>query len=160
MPKIHLVLHNIRSTYNVGSIFRTADGLGVDEIIISGYTPYPNVNNDPRLPHESLKVSKQIAKTALGAESSVKFRLEDDLVSWLQASRLPIVALEQAPNSVLLKNYHPPQELVLILGEEVEGIPAELLQLANTILEIPMVGRKESFNVSVATAIALYELKR
>ena len=158
MPRITLLLHNIRSTHNVGSIFRTADGFGVARIIISGYTPYPTYAGDTRLPHEAVKLTKQIQKTALGATASVPFEYHDNLLTWLDTNTLPLVALEQATSSVPLTEFTPPEEFVLVLGEEVEGITAELLDRCNHIVEIPMHGQKESFNVSVATGIALYAL--
>ena len=128
------------------------------EIIFSGYSPYPRLANDSRLPHIIDKLSNQIHKTALGAESIVPFRFIEDIGSWLTAQSSPIVALEQATSSTPLDKYRPPKELILLLGEEVNGIPQEILRLANEIVEIPMSGQKESFNVSVAAAIALYAM--
>lgn len=159
MPEIIVVAHNIRSTHNVGAIFRTAEGLGVKKIILSGYTPYPQAENDTRLPHIAEKLSSQIHKTALGAEALVPFeyQLEPD-ISTLISEGYRIVALEQAPNSTPLTAYKPPEKLVLILGEEVHGIPVTLLERCQDIVEIPMKGTKESFNVSVAAGIALYHL--
>lgn len=158
MPKVSVLLHNIRSTHNVGSIFRTAEGLGIERIILTGYTPYPIYTGDTRLPHLANKITKQINKTALGAESSVSFEYHDNLLTWLDGNTLPLVALEQAERSVLLKDFSAPSEFVLVLGEEVNGIPAELLSRCNSVVEIPMKGTKESFNVSVAAGIALYSL--
>lgn len=158
MPKITLLLHNIRSTHNVGSIFRTAEGFGVTRIILTGYTPYPAYEGDTRLPHLATKIDKQIHKTALGAESSVPFEYHDNLLTWLGTNTLPLVALEQSPRSVRLTDFKAPNEFVLVLGEEVEGIPADLLDHCESIVEIPMKGKKESFNVSVAAGIALYAL--
>lgn len=158
MPEITLLLHNIRSTHNVGSIFRTAEGFGVNRIILTGYTPYPALHNDPRLPHLTEKINKQIHKTALGAESSVPFEYHDDLLTWLGGNTLPLVALEQSTRSVVLNDFQPPKEFVLVLGEEVSGIPSELLERCQHVVEIPMKGKKESFNVSVAAGIALYAL--
>lgn len=156
MPKITLLLHNIRSTHNVGSIFRTAEGFGVKEIILSGYTPFPKVENDTRLPHLAEKIDQQIHKTALGAEKMVPFRQVEDVDKILSGSNMPIVALEQSPDSQPLNTFDPPDEFMLILGEEVNGIEPELLSRCETIVEIPMLGQKESFNVSVACGIALY----
>ena len=158
MPKITLLLHNIRSTHNVGSIFRTAEGFGIEKIILTGYTPYPTYPGDTRLPHLAEKITKQIHKTALDAESSVPFEYHDNLLTWLNGNTLPLVALEQDDTSVDLRNFTPPDEFVLVLGEEVEGIPTELLTTCQSIVEISMRGKKESFNVSVATGIALYAL--
>lgn len=160
MSEITLILHNIRSTHNVGSIFRTAEGFGVKEIIISGYTPYPHMPNDSRLPHIAEKLASQIHKTALGAETMVPFRQFDDLEAWLDGDgkRFELVALEQSPTSTLLPDFSPPTSFALLLGEEVHGIPNSLLRRCAHTVEIPMHGQKESFNVSVATGIALYGL--
>lgn len=159
MPKITLLLHNIRSTHNVGSIFRTAEGFGVSNIVLTGYTPYPTYTDDARLPHLALKIDKQINKTALGATASVPFEYHDNLLTWLDSNTLPLVALEQDPHSHNLADFTPPNEFVLVLGEEVDGIPAELLTRCEAIVEIPMKGAKESFNVSVAAGIALFSLQ-
>lgn len=162
MPGITLIAHNIRSAHNVGAIFRTAEGFGVNKIILSGYSPYPAHDDDKRLPHESRKVSQQIHKTALGAELIVPFERYPVLDSWLATNqagpRLPIVALEQAENSIPINKFNCPDEIALLLGEEVKGIADTYMQLADYTVEIPMKGQKESFNVSVATGIALYAL--
>ncbi|HEY1085467.1 MAG TPA: TrmH family RNA methyltransferase [Candidatus Saccharimonadales bacterium] len=158
MPKITLVLHNIRSTHNVGAIFRTAEGFGVEKIICSGYTPYPKVESDVRLPHISEKLTSQIHKTALGAEEMVPFEYYEDIDQWFRQNRLPVLALEQSPDSQIISEYIPPEEFVLLLGEEVHGIEEQYLRQAKATLEIPMKGKKESFNVSIATGIALYAL--
>lgn len=161
MPEIILIAHNIRSTHNVGSIFRTAEGFGVSRVILSGYTPYPKLPNDPRLPHIADKLSAQIDKTALGAASLVPFEHQETLnLGTLQLAGYRIVALEQAANSISLCDYTAPDKLALLLGEEVRGTTPELLAQVDDIIEIPMHGQKESFNVSVATGIALYGLTR
>jgi 23S rRNA (guanosine2251-2'-O)-methyltransferase len=158
MPRITLLLHNIRSTHNVGSIFRTAEGFGVEKIILSGYTPYPELPTDPRLPHIRQKLAAQIHKTALGAEAMVPFEYHDNPLTWLEGTTLPLVALEQHPTSQNLRTYTPPPEFILLLGEEVNGIEDALLTRTDAIIEIPMQGKKESFNVSIAAGIALYAL--
>lgn len=159
MPDIIVIAHNIRSTHNVGAIFRTAEGFGVSRIILSGYTPYPTLEHDSRLPHISQKLTSQIHKTALGAETIVPFTYsETPPINELKAAGYRIVGLEQAPTSIVVTKYHAPEKVALVLGEEVEGIPADLLTQCEDIIEIPMVGKKESFNVSVATGIALYQL--
>jgi tRNA G18 (ribose-2'-O)-methylase SpoU len=157
MSKIIIIAHNIRSTHNVGAIFRSAEGFGVEKIILSGYTPYPKTQNDTRLPHIADKLTAQIHKTALGAETMVPFTHQEtpDIQSLKQAG-YSIVGLEQDDHSVLLSEYTPPEYVALLLGEEVHGIESELLNECDTIVEIPMVGKKESFNVSVAAGIALY----
>jgi len=162
MPRLTLVLHNIRSTHNVGSIFRSAEGFGVSKIILSGYTPYPLIKNDTRLPHIAEKLHKQIQKTALGAEAMVPFEyIGSDVILYLNQQTEKgqrIVGLEQDKRSVPISEYTPTSDIVLLLGEEVEGISPELRNLCDDLIEIPMVGKKESFNVSVATGIALYAL--
>lgn len=158
MPEITLLLHNIRSIHNVGSIFRTADGFGVKKIVLTGYTPYPAHDSDTRLPHVAERITKQLNKTALGATASVPFEQYDNPLTWLDSNTLPLVALEQSASSSMLNSYEAPNTFVLVLGEEVEGISEDLLRRCDDIVEIPMVGIKESFNVSVAAGIALYAL--
>ncbi len=159
MPEIIVIAHNIRSTYNIGSIFRSCEGFGVYKIILSGYSPYPKLLNDLRLPHIADKMTLQIHKTALGAEIMVPFEHEEvpDLDS-LKKQGYTIVGLEQDEQSTQLSEYSAPAKIALILGEEVYGIPNEFLIKCDDIIEIPMVGKKESYNVSVATGIALYAL--
>lgn len=161
MPEIIVIAHNIRSTHNVGSIFRTAEGFGVKHIILSGYTPYPKTDNDPRLPHIALKLTSQIHKTALGAETLVPFEYQEHPdIQTFKENGYRIVALEQAEQSVSLREYVAPEKVALLLGEEVHGVTDELLEACDTIIEIPMHGQKESFNVSVAAGIALYALSK
>lgn len=159
MSEIIVIAHNIRSTHNVGSIFRTAEGFGVSKIILSGYTPYPKLPVDNRLPHIADKLTAQIHKTALGAEVMIPFEYQSnpDIVG-LRNKNFDIVGLEQDADSTLLDAYKVPKKLALILGEEVHGIPPELIAQCDTLIEIPMKGKKESFNVSVAAGIALYGL--
>lgn len=159
MPEIIVIAHNIRSTHNVGAIFRTAEGFGVKKIILSGYTPYPKIAGDSRLPHIAEKLHAQIHKTALGAESLVPFEYQETPnLTALQSNGYRIAGLEQDATSIALPSYTAPEKIALLLGEEVHGIPTELLRYCEDILEIPMVGEKESFNVSVAAGIALYQL--
>lgn len=156
-----VIAHNIRSTHNVGAILRSCDGFGVAKVYATGYTPYPTIPGDARLPHQRQKLTRQIAKTALGAEATVDVNHADDPTQVIESYKnkgYVVAALEQAPLSVALPSYHPPKKLVLLLGEEVHGITPELLALCDDVLEIPMKGRKESFNVSVATGIALYAI--
>lgn len=159
MPEIVVIAHNIRSTHNVGAIFRTAEGFGVSKIILSGYTPYPLTSNDTRLPHIAQKLARQIQKTALGAESLVPFEyFEEPPIETLRSNGYRIVGLEQDERSIMLSEYSAPEKIALLLGEEVEGITRELIDACDDIIEIPMVGKKESFNVSVAAGIAMYAL--
>jgi 23S rRNA (guanosine2251-2'-O)-methyltransferase len=159
MPEIIVIAHNIRSTHNVGAIFRTGEGFGVTKIILSGYTPYPRIEHDSRLPHIADKLTQQIHKTALDAETIVPFEYQEiPPIEEYRSKGFRIVGLEQDKDSVMLPDYQPPQKIVLLLGEEVEGISHNLIRLCDDIIEIPMVGKKESYNVSVATGIALYAL--
>ena len=159
MPEIIVIAHNIRSTHNVGSIFRTAEGFGVTKIILSGYSPYPHILGDTRLPHIYEKLTSQIHKTALDAEAMVAFEyIESPPLEELKAAGYRLVALEQEDRSINLVDYETPDKVALLIGEEVHGIEADLLAQCQDVLEIPMVGKKESFNVSVATGIALYAL--
>jgi 23S rRNA (guanosine2251-2'-O)-methyltransferase len=159
MPEIIVIAHNIRSTHNIGAIFRTAEGFGVQKIILSGYSPYPMLKNDTRLPHIAEKLHGQIHKTALGAESFVSFEYQEAPdIEHFKAKGYRIVGLEQNERSILLPDYKPPQKLALFLGEEVHGIETSFIQQCDDLIEIPMHGKKESFNVSVAHGIALYAL--
>ena len=159
LPEIVVIMHNIRSAHNVGSIFRTAEGFGVSEILLTGYTPYPTTKDDTRLPHIAEKLTAQIHKTALGAEALVPFRYYPTLdLASLQLAGYQIVGLEQDARSSILPHYTPPSKIALLLGEEVQGIDQALLSQCDDLIEIPMKGRKESFNVSVAAGIALYAL--
>lgn len=159
MPEIIVIAHNIRSTHNVGSLFRTAEGFGISKIILSGYSPYPLLANDSRLPHIANKLTAQIHKTALGAETMVPFEHQEVLdLDTIKHNGFTIVALEQDERSVMLNDYIPPAKIALLLGEEVSGIAEEWRNQSDAFVEIPMQGKKESFNVSVAAGIALYGL--
>jgi len=159
MPEIIVIAHNIRSTHNVGSIFRTCEGFGVSKLILSGYTPYPKHASDARLPYIFNKLTDQIHKTALGAETLVPFeyQLEPNLEA-LKNQGYEIVGLEQDKRSIMLPSFNIPERIVLLLGEEVNGIALDMRDQCDHLLEIPMHGKKESFNVSVAAGIALYAL--
>ena len=161
MNEIIVVLDNVRSTHNVGSILRTADGLGVSKVVLTGYTPYPKVMNDERLPHEITKQTNAIKKTSLGAEATMDIeRHEDisDVIDSLKKTQYTIVSLEQNKLSTPINKLMIPNKVALIVGNEINGINERSLESSDFIVEIPMKGKKESFNVSVATGIALYEL--
>ena len=162
MIDIILIANNLRSSHNVGSLLRTAEGLGVNRVILSGYTPYPIITNDQRLPHLAQKINKQIAKTALGAEQMVNYQHVDNLEALLpelKAQGYHIVGLEQSDRSIVLKDFQSPKKLVLILGREVEGLEPEIMASCDQLIEIPMLGQKESFNVVQAAAMAVYDLR-
>ncbi len=159
VPEIIVIIHNIRSTHNVGAIFRSCEGFGVSKIIISGYSPYPKLAVDDRLPHIYNKLTDQIHKSALGAEMMVPFEYQvlPDFVE-LKKQGYSIVGLEQDDRSIMLPYFKAPTKLALVLGEEVKGITNDLRDVCDYLIEIPMQGQKESFNVSVAAGIALYQL--
>jgi len=159
MPEIIVIAHNIRSTHNIGSIFRTCEGFGVSKIILSGYSPYPKSPNDTRMPHLIEKLTNQIHKTALGAEAMVPFEYHEVLnLNLLKDKGFSVVGLEQDEHSVPIGEYLTPKKIALLIGEEVRGLTEDLRNQCDDLIEIPMHGKKESFNVSVATGIALYTL--
>ncbi|MEK7649774.1 MAG: TrmH family RNA methyltransferase [Patescibacteria group bacterium] len=148
-----IVLHNIRSLHNVGSVLRTADGAGVSKVYMTGYTPSPV--------DEMGRVRKEIAKTALGAEESVAWECTADisrLIAKLKKEGFYIVALEQTPDAVDYRSFAPREPLALIVGNEVRGLSGALIEKVDASIVIPMRGKKESLNVSVAAGIALYRL--
>jgi tRNA G18 (ribose-2'-O)-methylase SpoU len=165
MRDIVLIAHNVRSCHNVGSLLRTAEGLGIQKVWLVGYTPYPKLpdgTDDERLPHIAAKLHKQISKTALGAESLQAWEHTPDItpiLAQLKADGYTIAAIEQSPRAVALPQFKPPEKLALIVGREVEGIEPELLAACDVILEIPMFGDKESFNVVQAAAMSLYHCR-
>ncbi len=146
--EIYIVLDNIRSRENVGSIFRTADAAGVSKIYLCGITPTP--------PHE------KISKTALGAETWVPWEYCKEtwrLLAKLKKEGINIVALEQTKESVNLFKFKTKFLAALVLGNEVKGLSPKILKYCDKKISIPMYGKKESLNVSVAAGVALYELK-
>ncbi|OGF63911.1 hypothetical protein A2661_02010 [Candidatus Giovannonibacteria bacterium RIFCSPHIGHO2_01_FULL_45_24] len=156
--EISLVLHNIRSLHNVGSIFRTAEGLGVKKIYLTGYTPEP---------YDIFgKLRKDFQKTALGAEKYVRWEKQKNifnLIKCLKLEKIQIIALEQSKKSLNLNKFSlgsrtSKSGIALILGNEVRGISKSILKKSGAIIEIPMRGKKESLNVSVVAGIALWEL--
>jgi len=162
MSSVVLIAHNLRSAHNVGSLLRTAEGLGVDTVWLTGYSPYPQRENDYRLPHLVRKMNTQIAKTALGAETMQPWQYQADIISLLAGLKKDgylLVALEQATDAVALAEFPAPIRLALIVGREVDGIEPEVLALCDKIVEIPMAGQKESFNVVQAAAMALYQFR-
>lgn len=146
----------------MGSLLRTAEGLGATEVILTGYTPFPKLVDDPRLPHLAIKIDKQIHKTALGAEVTQKWRRVENIeeaLSKLRAQGFTLAAIEQSENSIKLPDFAPPEKIALLVGREVEGVEPEVLASMDAVLEIPMYGHKESFNVVQAAAMALYHCR-
>lgn len=153
-----VIAHNIRSAHNIGSIFRTADGAGVKKIYLSGYTPTPATNDTVYLNRSH----KDLAKTALGAETNIPWESVEDitrLISVLKGDGYDIVALEQSEKSIDYRSYHPASKIALIVGNEVDGVDAEVMNACDVILEIPMRGNKNSLNVSVAFGVASFAIK-
>ena len=145
----YVVLDNIRSSENIGSIFRTADALQIDKIFLCGICDKPP--------------SDKIAKTALGAEQTVPWEYHKQtwrLVETLKEQGISVVCLEQTKDSFSLTKFKPQFPLALVLGNEVKGVSASVLQRAGAIINIPMLGKKESLNVSVAFGIAGYEINK
>ena len=147
-----VLLHNIRSAHNVGSIFRTGDAAGVSKLYLTGYSPGPiDQYNRPQ---------KDIAKTALGAELSVPWEQCADpleLISKLKNEGYRIVGVELDPRAIDYREYKPRGNVVFILGNEVTGIPEEILYECDDVVQIPMRGMKESLNVSVAAGVVLFQ---
>jgi tRNA G18 (ribose-2'-O)-methylase SpoU len=120
------------------------------------------MTNDIRLPHASEKANRQIRRSALGAEAKDNIYHRQDafeVIKELRASGFKIIALEQTHDSVNINDFKPPHKLAIIIGREVEGVEPEILKAVDQAIEIPMDGIKESFNVSVAAAIALYKFR-
>jgi 23S rRNA (guanosine2251-2'-O)-methyltransferase len=159
---IYLVMHNLRSCYNVGSLLRTADAFAVDKVFMTGYTPYPEAKTDNRLPHIAQKMSRQIHKSALGAEDSVAWSHQENvltLIEELHEQGFVIAALEQTKSAKDLPGLALDQDIALIVGREVEGLENNVLKASDIHLQIPMLGQKESLNVASAAAVALYQLR-
>jgi 23S rRNA (guanosine2251-2'-O)-methyltransferase len=160
---IVVIAHDIRSTHNVGSLLRTCEGLGISHVYFTGYTPYPVLpGSDTRLPHIAAKLTEQIHKTALDAEDFVPWshtETAEALIGTLKADGFTVIGLEQTKHGTPLPAFQPPRKVALLLGREVEGIEPGLLKLCDATVEIPMFGRKESFNVVQAAAMALYKLR-
>lgn len=148
-----IVLDNIRSVHNVGSIFRTADTAGVDMIYLCGCTPQP-IDRFGR-------ARADFAKVALSAEKTVKwkhFEKTTDALKELKENNFTIIAIEQAKNSVDYKKVKPEEKTAFVFGNEPNGISKDVLDKCDSIAEIPMRGEKESLNVSVSVGIALFRI--
>lgn len=147
LNKLKIVLHDVRSLHNVGAAFRSSDAFGIDEILISGFTPTP-----PR---------PEITKTAIGAEKHVNWRnidhIKDELAK-LQSAGYKTIGLEQTAESILLPDYKLPvqKKICLVFGNEVTGVEEEIMPFIDDFVEIPQYGHKHSLNVSVTVGVALY----
>lgn len=143
-----VVLNSIRSLYNVGALFRTADGIGVEKLWLCGITGYPPQSG--------------IAKTALGAEENVPWEYRKDILSLLRELKskgYQIVLLEQISNSIAHDEFKPQSPVCLVVGNEISGISDELLTLCDAAVEIDMSGIKNSLNVAVAFGIIGYHIR-
>lgn len=141
---------------------RTSDGFGVSAVYCTGYTPYPEIEGDTRLPHVIRNISAAMHKTAIGAEKSMTLHYREqvsDTISEIQTAGYRVIALEQDTSSVLLEKILITEKIALVVGNERDGISGAVLSKCDVICEIPMFGSKESFNVSVATGIALHWLR-
>ncbi|MDD2935366.1 MAG: TrmH family RNA methyltransferase [Candidatus Pacebacteria bacterium] len=151
--KIFVVLDNIRSVHNVGAIFRTADACGVSKIFLVGYTPQP-LDRFGRM-------RKDLSKSALGAEKNIEWEYYKEiaeLVDVLKKSGAEVVAVEQDKKSIDYKKLKLKKDTAFILGNEVDGVSKNILERVDKIIEIPMVGKKESLNVSVSAGIVLFRV--
>jgi len=150
-----LILPDIRSAINVGAIFRTADAVGIDKIYLVGCTPRPT--------DQFGRIQKDISKSALGAETWIKWEYKETilpLIRNLKKQGYEIVALEQDKKSIDYRKYKKPSKMAFILGPEVTGLDKKILKVCDRVVEIPMHGQKESLNVSVACGVALFRIIR
>ena len=146
---VSILLHDVRSLYNVGAFFRTADGVACERLYLSGITGRP-----PK---------SAISKTALGADETVPWEHQPDaraLVEQLRTQQYEIAAVETTVHSVDLFDWKARFPVCILFGHEVEGLPSSLLELCDTYVRIPMLGRKHSLNVATAGGVVLYELLR
>lgn len=151
--EIAAILHNIRSTHNVGSIFRTADGMGLENIYLTGITPSPLDRFG--------ELRKDFTKVSLGAEKYIsweKVKSVNALIKRLKGRGYKVIAVEQHRKSVLYykAKVKKQDKIALVFGNEVKGIPPSILKMADKIIEIPMLGKKESLNVAVAFGVVAY----
>ncbi|KKQ88082.1 MAG: tRNA/rRNA methyltransferase (SpoU) [Parcubacteria group bacterium GW2011_GWF2_38_8] len=148
-----LIIYNVRSVTNVGAMFRTADAAGINKIYLTGYTPTPLDRFG--------RIRKDMAKSALGAENFVAWEYEKNILSLirkLKSEGYLIISIEQDEKSVNYKKVKLKNKNAFIVGAEITGIPQNVLKKCDIIAEIPMKGKKESLNVSVACGIALFRI--
>lgn len=151
MANTYVILHNIRSAHNVGSIFRTADGAGVTKIFLTGYTPTPTDRFGREHP--------EIKKTALGAVDTVAYEVVLDiqkLLKHLKEEGIKVVAVEQTNRAEDYAMFHQDKDTAFIFGNEITGIEEEILTESDHHIMVPMRGTKESLNVSVCAGIILF----
>lgn len=151
----YLILPDIRSAHNVGAMFRTADGAGVSKVFLTGYTPTPIDRFGRQQP--------EIEKTSLGACNSVPWEQVvnlPQLIVDLRQGGVTVAAIEQAENSIPLGDFIVPENIAYIMGNEVDGVPPHIQELCDVVLELPMLGEKESLNVATTAGIVLYHQVR
>jgi tRNA G18 (ribose-2'-O)-methylase SpoU len=159
---IVVIAHNLRSVHNVGSLLRTGEVFAVDKVYVTGFTPYPAHPGDDRDAKLQAQQTRRMAKAAAGAERTMPFERHTDVYALLDSLRTAgysVVGLEIDPDAVALPDYSPADKVALLLGDEVAGIEPALRNRCEQLLQIPMYGRKDSLNVSVAAGIALYTLR-
>lgn len=152
--RVVVLLDNIRSLYNTGSILRTADASGVERVVLCGITPRPDQGGRQR---------RAIAKTALGAEDTVRWEYQPDTHAALRsltAAGYQIVAVETSPDAANLYEWTPQWPVCLVFGHEVDGVSSSLSAHVKAVIRIPMLGEKHSLNVATAAGVVLYELLR
>ena len=152
--KRYVILHNIRSAHNIGSIFRTADGAGVKKIFITGYTPAPT----DRFGRENA----EIAKTSLGATHTVPYEVVEDVIVVIKNLReagVQIAAVEQTKRAIEYTKFGQTGDIAFIFGNEITGVEEDVLELADAHIQVPMNGAKESLNVSVCAGIVLFHFR-
>lgn len=159
--QIIIIADNIRSTHNIGSLFRTGDAFGVKSIYFTGISATPERKNDPRLPHVIKKSNNAIKKVALGAEETVPFKYFETTrlaIKAVKESGFTVCAIEQSDKSSPIYDFDFKEydRIAIVVGTETVGIKQGDLELCDQILELPMKGSKESLNASVMTGIALF----
>ena len=145
---VEVLLHNVRSLYNVGAFFRTADAVGLSRLYLAGFTGAPP--------------SRQIAKTALGSEQTVQWQRAEPLavIDERRNAGWETAAIETVDDAIDLFDWTPIFPVLVVFGHEVDGLPADIVKRCDTRVRIPMVGTKRSLNVATAGGVVLYELFR
>lgn len=146
---IYIIVENVRSLFNVGAIFRSADGVHASGIYLTGFTGQP-----PR---------KEISRVALGADETVPYLYERDtlsVIAFLKSQNIQVIALEKTPQSIDYRSFTYQKPVAVVVGHEVEGVSPQTLNACDNVVHLPMCGQKISLNVSVASGIILYELLR
>lgn len=155
-----VILYNIRSAHNVGSIFRTSDGAGVERLYLVGPTPTPIDRfgrTQPEIKKTSLGASESVAWEHVGDATSESIDETIQLISELQAEGFVVVAVEQITTAVSLSDFLVPEKVAYVLGHEVDGVPDAVIKHCDAAVEIPMHGQKESLNVSVTAGVVLFK---